>query len=247
MNEKKRLDPDMQAIIMAAGVSRRLKEYTKEVPKSMLSISGISPLELHFKSFLENGLNDAVVVVGYLKDKIMFAFGGNYSDVRIDYTYNEEYAETGSGYSLYLGLQKASNFPLIAMDADIFYEPIVLKTIINAEPDTLLVCDHKCDTEAVKAFVVDDRIIKLSKEFPAGEEGKCSGESVGVFKLSESAYNILVSLMKDQVENGIKSFEWEDAMNSLFEKVSVRPVFVDANWIEIDFPEDLERARRMFK
>jgi len=235
----------MEAIILAAGMSKRLQKLTQTIPKSLLNINGLCPMELHLKTFLQLDFDKVYIVIGYLGEKIVNKFGDKYKNLKIEYVWNKEYEKSGSGYSLYLGLLKVDSFPIICMDADLFYEQKIIENIYNGETESLLVSAHECDAEAVKVYVNGNRIVKLSKEFDYNEQ--ILGESVGIFKLSKEGYDELLNYMESFVKKNFKLFEWEDTLNGIFKKVYFKPIVVNNKWIEIDFEEDFLLAKKLFK
>ena len=82
----------MKAIILAAGQGTRLKKYTENLPKGMLSFVGKTIIERQIEMFRKCGITDIIVVRGYASEKIQ------YSDVR--YYDNEDYANTNMVESL---------------------------------------------------------------------------------------------------------------------------------------------------
>ena len=82
----------MKAVILAAGQGTRLKRYTENLPKGMLSFLGKTLIERQIELYRACGINDIIIVCGYAKDKI------SYKGVK--YYTNEEYKDTNMVVSL---------------------------------------------------------------------------------------------------------------------------------------------------
>jgi len=90
----------MQAIIMAAGAGTRLKPLTDTMPKAMVSINGKPILQLIIEQLKTVGVTDFVVIVHYLKDKIIDYFGdGKKLGVKIHYAEQKELKGSATQYS----------------------------------------------------------------------------------------------------------------------------------------------------
>src|SRR5688572_19932255 len=88
----------MQAVIMAAGLGTRLRPHTLTTPKPMLSVAGRPILEWTFAS-LPPEVDEVVLVVNYLKDKIVGHFGDSWQGRKISYVEQTELRGTGDALS----------------------------------------------------------------------------------------------------------------------------------------------------
>ena len=82
----------MKAIILAAGQGTRLKKYTQDLPKGMLSFMGKTVIERQIEMFRKCGINDIIVIRGFAADKIQYE--------GIKYYMNEDFANTNMVESL---------------------------------------------------------------------------------------------------------------------------------------------------
>lgn len=86
-----------QAVILAGGRGERLKPFTDTNPKPMFTISETPFLERLIQQIKSFGINEIVILVGYLSDKIMGYFEtGDRWGVNIKYSYMDPSADTGS-------------------------------------------------------------------------------------------------------------------------------------------------------
>ncbi len=109
----------MHAIILAAGRGVRMMPVTKNTPKPLLKVGGISLIERVIKQLKAANIHDIVINTSYLGEKIE-AFLGDGSDFGIKINYSREHSlalETAGGIINALPLLK--NEPFIAINSDI--------------------------------------------------------------------------------------------------------------------------------
>ena len=236
----------MRAIILAAGSSKRLRPLTDDTPKCLLEIGGKSLLVRNIEILHNIGIKDITIVVGFLKEHIIYKIKNIYPDVKfID---NSIFAESGSGYSLYLGLKSIEHDQdVVFMDADILYDPAIVKDI-KSQPGIpfLYVKQHACDEEAVKVFTDNNGFVsKISKI--ADSDSSCVGESMGIVKLSSDAVLSICETSEKEIKYQNFDFEWEYLLDKNLDKLKLYTIKTTLHWIEIDFPADVVRAEKMEK
>jgi choline kinase len=233
----------MKAIILAAGVGRRLGAVTDRLPKSLLRFGDETLLERHLRCLAWLGIEEVTVVAGHLAGQIEAAVARLADLVPVRIVLNPLYRK-GSALSLLAAANVLIDSPCLLMDADLLYERELLARILGAEsPNCLLVDSTLDDTgEEVKAVVgLDGRVLELGKSVHL--EGRVAGESVGIFKFDPVAGRRLVAHLKTLSEADA-DVEYEMAVCRLAQDCDLVCVSADGlAWIEIDFPEDLERAR----
>lgn len=81
----------MQIVVLAGGLGMRLRPLTENMPKSMIPIKGKPFLQYQLEMFKRNGIEDVVLCVGYLAEKIMSYFGdGSMFGIKINYNVEQE-------------------------------------------------------------------------------------------------------------------------------------------------------------
>ncbi|SEH17792.1 glucose-1-phosphate thymidylyltransferase [Natronorubrum sediminis] len=80
----------MQAVVLAAGEGTRLRPLTEDKPKGMVEVDDEPILTHCFDRLIELGAEEFVVVVGYLKEKIIDHYGDEYCGVPITYSHQRE-------------------------------------------------------------------------------------------------------------------------------------------------------------
>ncbi len=92
----------MKAVILAAGVSRRLLPYTKDTPKCLLNLGDKTIMDYQLSALDQEGVRDIVMVVGYRRDQIMEAARQRFPRMNYTFVTNHRYEETNTAYSLWL-------------------------------------------------------------------------------------------------------------------------------------------------
>ena len=131
----------MQAIILAAGMGRRLKELTQNNTKCMVEVNGKKLVDRLLEQLDRLNLNIIVYVVGYEGQKLIDHI--NSLDIRtpIEYVNNEIYDKTNNIYSLYLAKEYLLEDDTLLLESDIIFEDSVLTGLLEDPRDTLALVD----------------------------------------------------------------------------------------------------------
>jgi choline kinase len=233
----------VKAIILAAGVARRLAPMTDRTHKCLLPV-GQHPLLTRMLSALQSvGIRETVLVVGHCADQVREVAERSAGDrMRMTCIVNPEYAK-GSALSLYTAREHLTE-PTLVMDADVLFPREFLRRLVaTPAPSSFLIDRGFQDTgEEVKFYTRADRVIALGKKV-VPESWDLVGEGVGFFKSGAEAGPTLISLLERVIEADALN-EYEEALHLLVQQHHVGWVEVTGlPWTEIDFAEDLRRAR----
>lgn len=110
----------MNAIILAAGLGSRLKPLTKEVPKPLVKVNGLSLIERQIYLLKEAGICEIIIVIGYMSDKFKFLE----KKYNVKLIYNNKYKEYNNIYSLYLAQDYLNNTYIL--EGDVYLTKIYL-------------------------------------------------------------------------------------------------------------------------
>lgn len=236
----------MKAFILAAGVSRRLYPHTYDIPKCLLEVGGKPIIHYQLDALKNLGVIDITMIVGYHREMLMINVEKNFPDLNFNFVINHHYFETNTAYSIHIGRDKLDSQVLL-MNADVIYPKALLEKVFSSSYKTVLAVDIKsCGKEEVK--VIDggqNKIVAIGKDLI---EEQCLGEFIGVAKLSKDFVEIFRRSISDLVDAGGKNDYFEAAIQPLLDKVDTH--FIDISeypCLEIDFLEDLESARELFK
>jgi choline kinase len=239
----------MKAIILAAGFGSRLRPLTDENPKSLLRVGEMTIMDRMLKNIEACGINDVVIVTGYMREKIVQFIADHYSHLTVNFIHNEDYETTNTAYSLLLTREATSGDDFVKFDADVVFEQEILKKLLAAGADNYLCVDKNINlaAEEVKVKVGDDgKIVKASKNVAPAD---AVGESIGIEKISRSTSAKLFDALEKLLVNPENRQEYyEAAYEMLIEAGSpFYPVDITGSrWVEIDTHEDYQQANQLF-
>jgi choline kinase len=232
----------MRPIVLVAGVGWRLKPHTEATPKCLLEIGGKTLLRRYLDAFAALGLREAVLVVGHHKEKVMAEAARGPATVEVRFISNEHFTR-GNILSLWHARHEFDD-DVVIMDGDVLFPREMLARLL-ASPDAnaMAVDERFCDTgEEQKVLCEDGWVVEVSKK--ASGDPRVSGEEVGMLRLSADAGEVLRGILEEFIETGKDSVEYEETLRELAAEVPIGVVEMgDLPWIEIDFEEDLARAR----
>jgi len=244
-------------LILAAGSSLRLKELTKDKPKSLLEVNHQTLFERHLKNLKSIGIKKIYVVVGFLKEKIIKKFPNDYHGIKIIYIESELYHSTGHSLSLLIGinyiLKKENNLDALALvHADFYGDPKIFNLLREKAHNSrsfMMYDPHyitKTNDECI-IFGKDDLIDSISFN-PSSYQDKL-GEYVGIsyFVISDlKAIHVLLNNFideygpKESYEVALENFFNHNHLNNI-NSLSIK----NLTWININYLEDYENAIKL--
>jgi choline kinase len=239
----------MQAIILAAGVSKRLRPLTDDTHKCLLRIGGKTILQMTLDNLLKNGIDEFVMVTGYKENMIKDYIGNNYPGINIKYLTNPDFQNNNNSYSLWMTKDHITGDSIL-LDSDILFDYRIVSKLLNSGQENCLAVNsnHKLGDEEIKVIVDrTNKILHIGKEF---DPEKSLGESIGIEKFSHSFFNKLGEVLERKIvkENNMNEF-YEVSFQELIDKGnSIFAVDVsEYRSMEIDTPDDLNRANLEIK
>ena len=233
----------MTAIILAAGVGKRLLGTSGGTPKCLIEIGGRSLLLRLLDGLAAAGVRDAIVVTGFGDPLVRAAAVAAPSGMSVRCVTNPRFRE-GAILSLWTAREWLRRDVLV-MDADVLCAPAMLARLVHSpHPNCFLLdADQENTGEEQMLLVRDGRVRDVVRGGAPGFE--LMGESVGFLKLEAAAAALLRTLLEDRVAAGDTGIEHEEVYPALLERVRVGFERVDGlPWIEVDFPDDVARAER---
>ena len=230
----------MRAIILAAGRGSRLRGRDSEVPKCLTRIGGLSLIERQILSLRDAGIREIIPVIGFGAELVKQFCGSN-----LHYVENPHYDDTNSLFSLWL-VRRFLAGGFVVLNADVLFHPQLLSDLLTSRhEDALLVSypslsDEPFGPEEMKVKVQAGRIIDISKSI---NPRKADGENVGIGKFGPAGAALLMEKLDSLIRGGAHR-DW--APRAFRDFASERPLYAVGTrglpWIEIDFPQDYEKA-----
>jgi choline kinase len=232
----------MKGVILAAGKGSRLNGTAGDKPKCLVEAGGVTLIERQIRTLRAAGLDDIVVVVGCQADRVRAACGPG-----VTYVENSRFAETNSLYSLWTA--RALLYEgFVVLNCDVLFHPALLDGLLATHHDAALLMAYRepgqppYGDEEMKVRVRGGYVADMSKTMDPAE---ADGENLGIVKFGQASASRLVAILDGIVAAG-GNRDWAPKAFAAF--AQERPLYALGTggypWIEIDFPEDYQRALR---
>ncbi|HAY33096.1 MAG TPA: phosphocholine cytidylyltransferase family protein [Ignavibacteria bacterium] len=240
----------MQAVILAAGVSRRLRPLTDNTPKCLLNIGEKNLLHRTIENVTDNGITDFVFVTGYLENMIRDYVDKNFRGIKKTFITNPGYEVNNNSYSLWM-TKDFVNDNILLLDSDILFDKKIIAKLTESRHENCLAVNFtkELDEEQIKVIINNEnKVLKIGKEISIAAS---AGESIGIEKFSPYYMKELFSILDRKItkENIINEFyeasfqeiiDSGDSGNSIYaEDVSM------FGCMEIDTVSDYEKAQNI--
>ena len=226
----------VEALILAAGRGNRMLSLTEKLPKCMLEVGGTSLIRRQIGALRAEGISPITVVSGFGHTALEAHVGG---DVRL--VYNKRFATTNSLHSFWLGAQRLRG-PFVVLNADVLFHPVLLRRLLESPHEDVLLADlrRELGKEEMKVKIEQRRLADIGRRLP---RGSYDGENVGILKYGDAARRALVDISRWLIEEGRARAPFPLATKHLARERRIEVISTEGlPWVEIDFPEDLERA-----
>lgn len=232
-------------IILAASQGA-LGELTREVPKTLLRVSGKSILETQVDLFRTFGVSDILVVRGFAKEKVAI------KNVKtID---NDNFANTKDLYSLFLARESLRGDTIISY-GDVIFKPYLLNEILNDESPITIAVDAEFEiqrnprgSDFIKAsrpyskqvYFESVNLIEMSANLAPNE---IHGEFVGLWKVTDSGAKVVRETLEHFIEKpNFNELTTADLFNAIAQRHPISVRYAKDCWLGIDSLIDFERA-----
>ena len=225
----------MKVLILAAGIGSRLGAG---IPKILVEVSGRTILSRHVDSLSRTGISseEVTIVTGYRSDHVTESC----RVLGLKTVYNPRWNTPGT-FSSFAAIPP-SDSSLLIIHGDLVWEAGLALGTIESPGDIVVPVDprNRADEEAMKAEVLESRLLRLSKTLPVS---RSAGESMGMFFVRH--HRILHRLSECLSDDPSANFD--DAVNLAAGCLRTEAWITDQfAWEEVDTPEDLAAARRKF-
>lgn len=243
----------MQALMLAAGMGRRLGKYTEAMTKCMISVGGRTLLERTVDALKEAGIRKFVMVVGWEADRLVDFIRDNIRDMEFEFVYNHDYATTNNIYSLYLAKEHLLLDDTILLESDLVYDQSLLRRMVEApEEDLVAVAPYEQWMDGTVATLDDDGNISdfIAKKDFSFYNADQYYKTVNIYKFSRefSKKHYLPFLEAYIKAYGMNQY-YETVLKVIAHISNTRLhayVLQDLPWYEIDDAQDLDIANTLF-
>ena len=248
----------MQALMLAAGMGKRLGKYTAGNTKCMLNVNGKTLIERAIEALLDAGVNKLVMVVGYKGENVKKFLLEECTNPRIKemelvFIDNDIYDKTNNIYSLYLAKDELAKDDTILLESDLIYDYELIKRLVDSKEENLVsVAKYKqwMDGTVIK-IGKNDKIIEFieKKNFDFNDIDEYY-KTVNIYKFDKEFINrafipFLEAYIKAYGEN--EYYELVLKIIAHLSRSDLKALDVsDIKWYEIDDSQDLDIVNCLF-
>jgi choline kinase len=234
------------AVLLCAGSGTRLRPLCDDRPKALVDVGGETILGRAVRLLGAAGVTDFVVATGYRADSVKEALRGLGS--RVTFCHNPSFDRTQNAVSLASCEAAVGGRSFFKLDGDLLFHASVIRRLAETRGDLVAAVERKAGlgAEEMKVSADGDRILAFGKQL---DPRACSGESIGIELVRESACVRLFAALDRACRAGQTDLYYEDVYGRLVaEGLDERLADVtDLPWTEIDTAEDLDRARDLVR
>lgn len=243
----------MQAIILAAGMGKRLQRLTEKNAKCMVKVNGVSLIERMLTILDKRKLSKIIIVVGYEKDGLIDFVNSLQLSTPIVYVNNRIYRKTNNIYSLLLAKDYVIKEDTLLLESDIIFEEKVIDLILDDSRSNLVLVDRfaswmdgtclKLDeTDAIEEFLSGKHLNFLEKDKYY--------KTVNIYKFSRDfSAQIYIPFLEAYYRVMGKDEYYESVIKfiAMLEQPQIKAKRLTGQiWYEIDDAQDLDIAESLF-
>lgn len=243
----------MQAIILAAGMGKRLGELTKNNTKCMIKVNGVSLIDRALTQLSKLPLSRVILVIGYQGNKLKDYIGDEYKGLRIEYIENPIYDKTNNIYSLSLAKKELQEDDTLLIESDLIFDDALFPMVVNHPyPNLALVAKYETWMDGTMVCIdADNNIVNfVPKEAFQYEDVALYYKTVNIYKFSrEFSTNEYVPFLDaySKVMGNNEYYEQVLRVLTLLHSSTLKALPIgDEKWYEIDDVQDLDIASTIF-
>lgn len=244
----------MQAIILAAGMGRRLGEYTKENTKCMLPVNGVRLIDRLLSQLSKLELNRVVIVVGYQGQNLINYIGNRYNkQLKIEFVENPIYDKTNNIYSLALAKDKLQEDDTLLIESDLIFDDGMFSLLTeNPYPNLALVAKYETWMDGTMVRLdADNNIVNfVPKAAFDYNETDSYYKTVNIYKFSREFSQTKYVPFLEAYSKAVGNNEYYENVLRIISFLNSHDLkalpITNEKWYEIDDKQDLDIAEALF-
>ena len=243
----------MQALILAAGMGKRLGEYTKNNTKCMVPVNGTPLIDRVLKQLSMLSLTRVVIVVGYEGEKLMDYIGNDKDGLKIEYVNNPVYDKTNNIYSLALAKEKLMEDDTLLIESDLIFDDGMFKLLLdNPNPNLALVAKYESWMDGTMVCIDKDcNIVNfVPKDAFRYEDAHQYYKTVNIYKFSKAFSQTKYVPFLDAYSKAVGNNEYYENVLRIISFLNSHDLkalpITNEKWYEIDDKQDLDIAEALF-
>lgn len=243
----------MQAIILAAGMGKRLGNLTHDHTKCMVKVNGVTLIDRMLAQLSELNLSRIVIVVGYKGENLQSYLGNEYHGVRIEYIVNPIYDKTNNIYSLSLAEKELQEDDTLLVESDLIFEDGLFSMIVdNPYPNLAMVAKYETWMDGTMVRLDDENNIVnfIPKKAFRYSDIDFYYKTVNIYKFSKEFSRTVYVPFLDAYTKALGNNEYYEQVLrviTLLDHCELKALpLAGQKWYEIDDVQDLDIAETIF-
>ncbi|MBK5254688.1 MAG: aminotransferase class I/II-fold pyridoxal phosphate-dependent enzyme [Vicinamibacteria bacterium] len=242
----------MRALILAAGLGRRLGDLTRDRTKAMVEVAGHRLIDRALDALLAAGIHDVVIVLGHGAPGLRAAIEGRGGDLCVVFIENPVYAETNNIYSLWLAREVLAEGDTLVLESDLIFDPGLIVDVLNDDSKSLaVVAPFKPWMDGTVTILdpSDDIVSLLPRAAFEWRDASRYFKTVNIYKFSRGfSRDLYLPFLEAYIRAFGRSRFYEQVLSVItaMGKSELQAHRTTRLWYEIDDVEDLRTAETLF-
>ena len=243
----------MQALILAAGMGRRLGEKTRNNTKCMIEVNGVKLIDRVLGQLKSQNIGRVVIVAGYCREALMAHVGNDYEGLPIHWVVNPIYDKTNNIYSLALAKDELVKDDTLLIESDLIFDDEMFDMILaDPYPNLALVAKYETWMDGTMVRIDGDNNIVnfVPKKAFNYSEVDTYYKTVNIYKFSrEFSEQVYVPFLDAycRVMGNNEYYEQVLRVITLLDGANLKALPIgNKRWYEIDDVQDLDIAENIF-
>ena len=245
----------MRAIILAAGLGRRMMPLTEHVHKTLLTIGDQPIIDRLIRGLRENGIVRITIVTGYRAEELESYVLTHFPELEFSFVRNELYESTNNIHSLALAFEQLDfSEDIVLLESDLIYEPAVLRRLIASKHDNVALVDrYRIGLDGTVVAISESNVI--THVIPASLQGPSFDfsdkyKTLNIYKFSaefcRTTFSRLLSYYSRIIDNNCY-YELILGILIYMQQAQIHAEALSGEiWAEVDDPNDLRNAEFVF-
>jgi glucose-1-phosphate thymidylyltransferase len=218
----------MKAIIPVAGAGTKLRPHTYTQPKALIPLAGKTILSIIIDQLKEGGINEFILIVGYLGDKIKDYVQLKYPDLHFHFVHQND--RHGLGHAIFLTREMAGDDEVFIVLGDTICEYDVQDFV--SQPGSVLGVKKVDDPRNFGVAEIDEET-KILRVVEKPQIPKSNMALVGIYKIRET--QMLFKCLENNLREGVKSYDeysLTDALECMIKEGATFTSYKVKNWFD---------------
>jgi glucose-1-phosphate thymidylyltransferase len=213
-----------QAVILAAGEGQRLRPFTVNRPKAMISIADKPILQFIIEALARNGIRNIVLTVGYRKEQV-YDYLGSGERCGVNITYVTQMSQLGTAHAL-MQVKDMVEDEFLVLSGDNLIEAYTIADFIQVKPEALLA---KRVSDPVRYGVVNIEGGEVQDIVEKPKEAKSNLVNTGIYAFTKNIFKFTEAVL-----------DIPDALNNMLaEGYTINALETDGTWLDVVYPWDI--------